>query len=249
MLPHLPDDLFLLVLARCDLYSLRGVCCSHRIDRAEAFWHALAGARGIHIQNTSRSLRSRANLRHTLFKAIAARAARWAIQADQAVWDLWMQLHKADAPAAIRRTFERMPDLPVDHRLTFYHGSTLLHLGARRGRLRSVRFLLEFGSFLDTKDDGGFTPLCFAAWSGRLPVVRELLFHGADITAVGTPPQSSSCGGRSPMAADVWAERKGFDEIARVIRAARSSSPSRSLSQGLSDRGKARGEGAKGAAG
>eukprot|EP00967_Tisochrysis_lutea_P158105 scaffold322345_cov37-Tisochrysis_lutea.AAC.1 len=131
-----------------------------------------------------------------------------------------MQLHKADAAAAIRRAFERLPDLSVDHRLSFYHGSTLLHLAARRGRIRSVRLLLDvYSATLNIEDDGGFTPLCLAAWSGRISVVHELLKRGADVTIAGLPPQSSWCGGRTAMTADVWAERKGYEDIAQAIRA------------------------------
>jgi ankyrin repeat protein len=131
-----------------------------------------------------------------------------------------MQLHKSDAAAAIKRTFDRLPDLSVDHRLSFYHGSTLLHLAARRGRLRSIRLLLDsYHATLDLQDDGGFTPLCLAAWSGKTSAVRELLRRGADVTVAGTPPQSSWCGGRTAMTADVWAERKGFDDVVQLIRA------------------------------
>jgi len=221
MLPLLSDDLLLLVLESCDLPTLRAVCSSHRMDgtRGETFWYGLASHHGLHMQRTTRGLRSRTNLRQTLFANLATQAVRRAVQADQVVWALWMQLHKTDVAAAIRRAFERTPDLSVDHCLTFYHGSTLLHLAARRGRLRCVRQLLDVhGATLNVQDDGGFTPLCLAAWSGRLGVVRELIRRGADVTVAGTPPQSSSCGGKSAMAADVWAERKGFADIAKVIR-------------------------------
>jgi ankyrin repeat protein len=222
MLPDLPDEVLLLVLEFSDLRTLRAVCSSHRMNRDETFWYSLARRHGVHMQRTSRSLRSRANLRCTLFTNLATQAARRAVQADQIVWGLWMQLHKADAAAAIKRTFDRLPDLSVDHRLSFYHGSTLLHLAARRGRLRSIRLLLDsYHATLNVQDDGGFTPLCLAAWSGRASAVRELLRRGADVTVAGTPPQSSWCGGRTAMTADVWAERKGFDEIVQLVRARR----------------------------
>lgn len=41
-----------------------------------------------------------------------------------------------------------------------------------------------------------------------------------DLTLKGVPPQSSSCGGRGPFTAEVWARRKGYDDIANMIRTA-----------------------------
>jgi hypothetical protein len=82
MLPDLPDEIVLLLLEFCDLRSLRAVCSSHRMNRDETFWYSLARRHGVHMQRTSRSLRSRANLRCTLFANIATQAARRAVQAD-----------------------------------------------------------------------------------------------------------------------------------------------------------------------
>ena len=86
MLPSLTDDLLLLVLELCDLHTLRAVCCSHRMDgtREEGFWYSLASRHGLHIRRTSRSLRSRANLRQTFFASLATQAARRAVQVERA---------------------------------------------------------------------------------------------------------------------------------------------------------------------
>ncbi len=56
-----------------------------------------------------------------------------------------------------------------------------LHEAARRGRVRTVKRLLERGADVNAKDERGVTPLLEAASHGRRKVVPLLLEHGANV--------------------------------------------------------------------
>ena len=134
-----------------------------------------------------------------------------------------MKLHRSDCEALVKKAHSQHPLLAM-HRISFYADRTLMMLAAWRGRVRVVAFLLEQGGAnVNATDDLGFTALMMAAWAGRLPTVRYLLTKAPDrpdLTLEGIPPQSSSCGGRGPFTAEVWARRKGFAAIANMLQAA-----------------------------
>jgi ankyrin repeat protein len=62
-------------------------------------------------------------------------------------------------------------------------GASALHVAAMEGQLDAVRWLLEHGAALDTRDDEfGMTPAAWANEKGRQPIVDFLLSQGASIT-------------------------------------------------------------------
>jgi ankyrin repeat protein len=62
-------------------------------------------------------------------------------------------------------------------------GASALHVAAMEGQLDAVRWLLEHGAALDTRDDEfGMTPAAWANEKGRQPIVDFLLSQGAVIT-------------------------------------------------------------------
>lgn len=147
---------------------------------------------------------------------------------DKAVWSLWLKMHTQDAAAHINRLARKVGThaFDPDHRLSFYGDRTLLMLACWRGRLRCVRTLLEYGADVNARDAFDATPLLFASWAGRSNVVRWLLTTYAtngtsnchiDLDVSGCPPMTSSCGGKGPLPAKMWAQRKGFVDIVRMI--------------------------------
>jgi len=76
-------------------------------------------------------------------------------------------------------TLSRFPEL-VNIR---HQGASALHVAAIEGQMDAVRWLLEQGAVLDTKDDEfGMTPAAWANEKGRTAVVEFLLSEGALIT-------------------------------------------------------------------
>lgn len=222
----MPDDLLTCVLGHVSLEDLRATSCADRLTNRDQLWYSMAAKHGVQLPQPSSRFATRASkrdLRCSFWTAVAAQLVQRTLLADKLVWDLWLKLHKSDAAAAVHKALKSHPWLDVNHRLQFYHGSSLLHLAARRGRLRCVRLLVEqHGADADALDGGNFTPLSMAAWSNRKAVVMFLLRScNADTRPRGTPPMTSSCGGRGPHTAEEWAARKGFDDIARAIGAAR----------------------------
>jgi hypothetical protein len=119
----------------------------------------------------------------------------------------------------------------MDHR-------TLLHLACWWGRIKTVKMLLnDCQASLFVQDDLNATPLLMAAWAGHSTVVQVLLTHlkgrqccGPEedlpqtklllqdyIHQKGIPPLTSSCGGRGPKTALVWAYRKKFPVVVKLL--------------------------------
>jgi len=60
-----------------------------------------------------------------------------------------------------------------------------LHEAARTGDLVSLAAILDRGCDINSRDAGGMTPLCLAAWEGHEHVVGLLLKRGADVNTRG----------------------------------------------------------------
>eukprot|EP00977_Amphora_coffeiformis_P018984 scaffold6829_cov171-Amphora_coffeaeformis.AAC.14 len=86
-----------------------------------------------------------------------------------------------------------------------------------------------FEASLLMTDDLNATPLLMAAWAGQAGVVRDILVHLRHelrldpqrmrdyVEQKGTPPLTSSCGGKGPKTALVWAYRKGFKTVVKLL--------------------------------
>src|SRR5262245_46532179 len=69
-------------------------------------------------------------------------------------------------------------------------GGPPLLLAAGEGRLNAVRYLLDEGADVNLRGQYGHTALTEATFYGHLPVIKELVMHGADVNAIssdGTP--------------------------------------------------------------
>jgi hypothetical protein len=86
-----------------------------------------------------------------------------------------------------------------------------LHLLAKRGDARGVRWMLDHGADPDARWahwDAEVTPLHLAAWLGHVEVVRALLRAGAD------PAVRDSKHGGDALG---WAEHGGRVDVVRLI--------------------------------
>ena len=91
-----------------------------------------------------------------------------------------------------------------------WHRFTLLHHMAAVGDVAKARLLLDHGARIDAIDDEyRSTPLGVAARWGQRAMVQLLLERGAD-------PNAGGASWSPPLA---WAERKGHDRIAEMLRA------------------------------
>ena len=229
-LAALPDDALALILQQLHPVDILRASSTSRTWWLNAprphLWRAVATSFGVELPATHRaggSTRLSANLRRAFFLSYVRVKKAERIATERAVWQIWLKLHRSDCEALVKKAHCQHP-LLAEHRISFYADRTLLMLAAWRGRVRVVRFLLEqCGADVNAADDLGMTALMMAAWSGRLQVVRYLLTDAParpDLTPTGIPPQSSSCGGRGPFTAEVWATRKGFAAIAKLLQAA-----------------------------
>jgi uncharacterized protein len=62
-----------------------------------------------------------------------------------------------------------------------------LFLAASEGKLDAVRYLLDEGANVNSRESSGGTPLAEAAYYGHADVIKELLLRGADINAISQP--------------------------------------------------------------
>jgi ankyrin repeat protein len=60
-----------------------------------------------------------------------------------------------------------------------------LYLAAGEGRLEVVRYLLDEGADVNAREQSGDTALTEAVFNDQLAAVKELLFRGAEINAIG----------------------------------------------------------------
>lgn len=60
-----------------------------------------------------------------------------------------------------------------------------LYLAAGEGRLEVVRYLLDEGADVNAREQFGDTALTEAVFNGQMAAVKELLFRGAHINAIG----------------------------------------------------------------
>ena len=60
-----------------------------------------------------------------------------------------------------------------------------LYLAAGEGRLEVVRYLLEEGADINAREKLGHTALSEAVYYGQTAVIKELVFRGADLNAIG----------------------------------------------------------------
>ena len=229
-LADLPDDVLTVLLAALTVAELRllpTVCRSWELDPSRSpLWYGLAASRRVEMPRTSSkfSLRSKADLRQTFFAACRAQRVAQLMLFDRRAFALVQAMALRDGAAALRRELAREPALPVDHVLdSAARGghATLLHAAARYDRVACASFLLDSAGsspILEATDAGGATPLLVAAWCGHQRMVHLLLSRGAQTSAVGISPMTSSCGGKGPFDAATWAERKGFHDVVELIR-------------------------------
>uniref|UniRef100_A0A663FBK7 [histone H3]-lysine(9) N-methyltransferase n=1 Tax=Aquila chrysaetos chrysaetos TaxID=223781 RepID=A0A663FBK7_AQUCH len=87
-------------------------------------------------------------------------------------------------------------------------GSTCLHHAAKNGNLEMVDLLLSTGQVdVNAQDNGGWTPIIWAAEHKHIEVIRRLLTRGADVTL--TDNEENIC--------LHWASFTGSAEIAEVL--------------------------------
>ena len=87
-----------------------------------------------------------------------------------------------------------------------------LHLLAKRGDVRAVRWLLDHGADPNARWahwDADVTPLHLAAWQGHVEVVETLLGAGADPTIRDSKHDGDALG---------WAEHGGRADVAQILR-------------------------------
>jgi len=130
--------------------------------------------------------------------------------------------------AQLRKLKKLVPEdatWPINKKYDEYGGVTLVNLAARWSRNAFVAWLVQSrGADVNVPDNDGFTALCNAAFRGNLKLVHWLVrkVPDLDIDAAGSPCVTSSCGGKGPYTAEVWARRKGFYEVADCISRLRS---------------------------
>lgn len=229
-LAALPDDALALVLSQMHPVDILRASSTSRGWRLAAprpyLWRTVALSFHIELPPPRRpggSTRLSTNLKRAFFTSYVRAKKTERMETERAAWQIWLALHRSDCVALVKKSYRRHPQLAT-HRISFYADRTLATLAAWRGRVRVLAFLLEkCGADVNAADELGFTALMMASWAGRLATVRYLLTDAPirpDLTLIGIPPQSSSCGGRGPFTAEVWAQRKGFGAVSKLLQAA-----------------------------
>jgi uncharacterized protein len=90
----------------------------------------------------------------------------------------------------------------------YYFERTPLMFASREGHTEVVRWLLDEGAALDTRDTKGITALWFACSMGHTPVVRLLLERGGD------PTIAPDIYGWTPL---ITASQDGHLEVVRLL--------------------------------
>ena len=85
---------------------------------------------------------------------------------------------------------------------------TTLHAVAKKGKIGSVRLLVENGADINVRDSTQSTPLSYAAARGSLEVVEFLLNYGADPLHSMFSTQSWICGSRLQTTIVAWKKPK-----------------------------------------
>lgn len=224
---RLPEEILVDIVSRLEpledsLSNLPCVCRSwSQTFNTTRFWTLLAKSRNLSIG------RHRRHAKRSFFQRYFQARKAEKNEADRFIIQLGKRLERSDCVAYIRKQLStNSPTCSiVHHKVTCWEHRTLLHMACWRGRVKTVKMLLEEhhpASLLEL-DDSNASPLLLAAWSGHANVVRALLVHYSNnkqrhfLNEKGVPPLTSSCGGRGPKTALCWAKRKGFHPVVRLL--------------------------------
>jgi ankyrin repeat protein len=171
-----------------------------------------------------------------IIKALLKRGADVNVVDEQGLTPLHLALVRGHADAA-----RLMLQVDVNPAVTDQWGRTVLHLACELGKEDIVDLLLRKKANVAASDKAGLTPLHVAAACGHVGVMKHLLGAGAGIEAKdklgdtplhkavwmncpsavetllssGAAADAKDGGGQTPVH---WAERRGFREIAGVLR-------------------------------
>ena len=193
------------------------------------FWAVLAKSRCMSMISR-RQHPKRAFLKRYLQQKEAGR-----LEKDRIVIRLIHRLEKRDCVMHVKRQLSaHNSNLSlVHHRLRTRENRSLIHYACWYGRAKTVKLLVEEhhqASLLLELDDSNASPLLPAAWAGQVNVVRIVLnkLKEADVKMtreqrqsyldmVGLPPLTSSCGGKGSKSALLWAQRKGYTDVVKLL--------------------------------
>ena len=229
----LPEELLLLVARYLPPRSLAALLQVDRLrDYSDNFWRELATYKPVLLDNTCghaagaqanpaqpalRLSRSQTNSWRTCLKTLRQRRD----MLKQGVDDIAVACFGRDAVRLLRQFMVDFPEFKEEASMRLHvtvpFRGTLLHVASRRNRRETLRELIQIGADLDIQDENGLTPLAGASWAGHVKCVFDLLYAGADLRPQGTPPMTSSCGGKGPYDAETWAQRKGLVEILKML--------------------------------
>ena len=218
---RLPEELLLLVARNLPPRSLAALLQVDRLrDYSDHFWRELATSKAQANPAQPAALRlsrSQTNPWRTCLRSLRQRRDRL----KQGVDDIAVACFGRDAIRTLRLFMVDFPEFKEEASMRLHvtvpFRGTLLHVASRRNRRETVRELIQIGADLDIQDENGLTPLAGASWAGHIKCVFDLLYAGADLRPQGTPPMTSSCGGKGPYDAETWAQRKGLVEIVKIL--------------------------------